>query len=515
MFFEEHFGPYPFDRIGFTATSLGAMEHATNISYPHSGINGNTSSEWWYTHELSHMWFGDMVTCSTAEDMWLNEGWATFCQIFYLEGLYSMEEYKTTMRDKHKEVLLQTHIVDNGFYALNNIPQEYTYGSTAYDKGAVVTNALRTYLGDSIFYDAVTASLQNFAFQSISSYEFRDFLSEHTAINMDGFFENWIFTPGTPHYSIDSTQITENGTQAIVDIYLKQKHRASEYLGDDNIVQIAYLKDNFDMVFDTVKFSGESSHSQKNLDFIPIEVLVDPEERMMDATIDNYMVLTEVEDYIFPETYFKLIMEGIEENAFIQATHNLVAPDELIEEVVGLTLSSARYWSINGYLPESFDASGRFYYDNNNKLDGDLINSDKDSVVILYRENPSEDWHFIPQSRMGIWSVGFIFVDELKKGDYTLAVIDLTVSNEEIQTSTNYKVYPNPSKGKIKLEMEQEGDYFLQLIDSKGGLVDSLNFSGNRKKWNPASSSLNAGTYMLYLYKDMKLMGVEKLIFID
>jgi aminopeptidase N len=64
--YEEHFGPYPFERVGYTATAQGAMEHAANISYPYSGWSGNTSMEWWYAHELSHMWFGDMVTCASA-----------------------------------------------------------------------------------------------------------------------------------------------------------------------------------------------------------------------------------------------------------------------------------------------------------------------------------------------------------------------------------------------------------------------------------------------------------------
>ncbi|NOY49507.1 MAG: M1 family metallopeptidase, partial [Chlorobi bacterium] len=283
--FEDHFGAYPFDRIGYSATSLGAMEHATNISYPYSGFNGSTSSEWWYAHELSHMWFGDMLTCSTAEDMWLNEGWATFCQIFYTEILYSEEDYKLGMRDKLKDVLMKTHIIDNGYYALNDIPQQYTYGSTAYDKGCVVTGALRTYLGDSIFFDGISAYLQNFAYQSVSSYQMRDFLSQHTGIDMTGFFDNWVFTPGTPHYSIDSTSLSANGNNYQLDIWLKQKHKGYDFIGNDNIVQIGYLKNDFTLEFDTVIFSGLNGHSTKTLEFQPVAILIDPEERMMDALL--------------------------------------------------------------------------------------------------------------------------------------------------------------------------------------------------------------------------------------
>ena len=509
-FFEDHFGPYPFERIGFTATSLGAMEHATNVSYPHSGINGNTSQEWWYTHELSHMWFGDMITCSTAEDMWINEGWATFCQIFYLEGLYSYEDYLEAMRDKHKEVLQTTHIVDNGYYALNNIPQQYTYGSTAYDKGAVVTNALRTYLGDSIFFDGIKAMLQNFAFQSISSYDMRDFLSNHTGIDMDGFFDTWVFTPGTPHYSIDSTNFTEGQ----LDIWAKQKFKGADYIGDHHIVQIAYLNDGFDLVFDTIVFSGQTGHSTKQLSFQPLAIMVDPLERMMDATTDNFMEFASPQEFIFPETYFKIIIEQLDEEAFIQATHNWVSPDSLKTQVPGLKLSNSRYWKIDGFIPEGMQAQGRFYYDNGQYLDSDLIESQTDSVAILYREGAADDWHIISQTRMGIWSVGYIFVDELKKGEYTLAAYDLSVDQVNIEANIDYKVYPNPTKGNIKFDFPSSGEYMVRLVDSKGIIVDSLTFTEKRKKWNPGNGSLGTGPYLLYIYNMDKLISVDKIIFV-
>ncbi len=509
-FFEDHFGPYPFSRIGFTGTSLGAMEHATNISYPYSGFNGSTSLEWWYTHELSHMWFGDMVTCSSAEDMWINEGWATFCQIFYLEGLYTQEDYKTTMRNKHKEVLQETHLVDKGYYALNNVPQEYTYGSTSYDKGATVVNALRTYLGDSVFYEATKAYLQNFAYQSVSSFDMRDFLSVYTGIDMTGFFDTWVFSPGTPHYSIDST----NYSEGILDIWLKHKFKGFDFIGNDHIVQIAYLKDNFDLVFDTVAFSGKTGHSIKQLDFIPLAVLVDPEEKMMDATIDNYEVFNSPQEYNFPKTYFKIIINDLQEEAFIQATHNLVYPDSLKEANHNLRLSPNRYWKIEGLLPESMLAGGRFYYDNDSDLDAELIVSSSDSVVILYRENTSDDWKNISQYRYGTWSIGFIFIDELKQGEYTLAVYDLSVGQTEKKSEEKYKVYPNPAKGKINFDFEKEGNYLIKLINSNGLIIDSLSFYESNNTWEPQNNNIISGIYLLYIYESGKLVSVEKVVFV-
>ncbi len=510
LFFENHFGAYPFERIGFTGTSLGAMEHATNVSYPYSGFTGNTSQEWWYTHELSHMWFGDKVTCATAEEMWMNEGWATFCQIFYLEGLYSHEDFLLTMRDKHKEVLQKTHIVDNGYYALNDVPQEYTYGSTSYDKGATVVNAMRTYLGEDVFYDAITAFLQTFAYQSVSSEEMRDFLTDYTGVDMTGFFDAWVFTPGTPHYSIDSAKYADGQ----MDIWVKQKFKGYDFIGNHNIVQIAYLKNDFELLYDTLVFDGKTGHSVKQLSFEPLDVLVDPAERMMDATIDNYKVFDEAQDYIFPDTYFKILISEIEDSAFIQATHNWVYADSLKNPDPDITLSPTRYWEIDGYFPEGMQAGGRFYYDNGTTLDGELINSPSDSVVILFRESAADDWHSIGQNRMGIWSVGYIFVDELMKGEYTLAVYNLSVGEMEQEDHKEYKVYPNPSKGELNVVMQTEDIYNLKLYDVKGSLIDSLAFNKQSVRWRPRLILNENGTYLLFIHKAGNLIGIEKIVFI-
>ena len=135
LIFEEHFGAYPWERVGYVGTAKGAMEHVTNIAYPNFCIDNSLTYEWLYAHELSHMWFGDKVTCSTAGDMWLNEGWAVFCESLYREFLYGKELYITNMRELHKDVLQVCHTPsgDGSYLALYGVPTEYTYGMTVYD----------------------------------------------------------------------------------------------------------------------------------------------------------------------------------------------------------------------------------------------------------------------------------------------------------------------------------------------------------------------------------------------
>ena len=516
QWYETRFGPYPFSRVGYTGTAIGAMEHATNIAYPHSAINGNTGSESLYTHELAHMWFGDQVTCSSAEDMWLNEGWATFCEISYLEDIYSYEDFIAAMRHEHREVLRKTHKVDGGYYALNNIPQEYTYGSHAYDKGGSVTNTLKGYLGDSIFFNAMTAYLNHFAFTSVSSEDMRDFLTDHTGIDMTSFFDAWVMTPGTPHFSIDSTKITEGDTQYMIDIWLKQKYKGAEFLAKDNILEITFVDDNFRFTTDTIHFSGKTGHAVKYINFEPKSIMLDLFEKIGDATTDNYRFFTQPEEYTFPDTYARLIVNELNDSALIRITHNWVAPDSLKTPIEGLRLSPYRHWKVEGVFPEGLQAQGRFLYDYSNYLDDGLILSDNDSVIILYREGPQYDWQEIPQTSVGNWNIGYIITDDLKIGEYTLAVWDKTVvSTEELANEKIVNIYPNPSRDVLHFEFFERGNYDIKIYDSKGILLDQFSMNGKSKSWKWKNKHSFTGAVFIHVFEGRNLLTIRKLILIN
>lgn len=522
--FESHFGAYSFEKIGYTGTAIGAMEHASNIAYPHFAINGGTSYEYLYTHELSHMWFGDKITCSTAEDMWINEGWATFCAIYYLQDMYSYDEFITEMRNNHKDVLQNAHIVDGGYWPLNNIPQQYTYGKTAYDKGGTVVNVLRNYLGDSLFFDAITSFLNNdtIAFHSVSSYELRDFLTDYTGINMTPFFDAWVMTPGTPHFSIDSVQVTEGGASFMIDIWLKQKYKGYDYLADDNIFEVTFVDENFTFYTDTVHFSGINGHSVKYYDLetmpiAPVSAFVDLFEKVNDATTDNYKYFTEPSDYVFPATYFTLNIDDLADSSLIRVTHNWVAPDSMKVPVEGLRLSPYRYWKVEGVFDESFKAYGKFFYSISSNLDDGLILSDNDSVVILYRENTSSDWQELQQTRVGVWSVGNIIVDYIYPGEYTLAVWDRTIVGESENNvlKDNIKIYPNPSNGMLNFKFQHKGKYTVMLFDENGKQIDRFQINSKKGSWNWKSNNLNSGVIIVYVSENGKVITTQKVVLVE
>jgi aminopeptidase N len=501
-------GPYSWDRVGYTGTALGAMEHATNIFIPHSLISGNTSNESTIAHELAHMWMGDKVTCSSAGEMWINEGWATFFGTYYALALYGDNEaYKKEMRTKHNGVLQYCHtsLGAGSYFPLNQIPQEYTYNNlAAYDRGATVCQALRFYLGDSLFFASLSAFISEFAFQPVSSYDMRDFMTGYTGIDMSGFFDNFILNSGTPQYSVDSFSVAPRDKRLYdVAVYVKQKRHGPAFTGNGNIMEVMFMDKNWNTYKDTIHFNGKTGLSVKAVSFLPDVILVDPEEKMCDATTDNYKTIKTTGSYTFDNTFFSLDVGSITDSAFVQVTHNWAPPDSLREPVAGLRLSDYRYWRIDGIFPEGFQASGKFFYCANNYLDNSLITSASDTVIILYRKGAMEDWHEVEFDRIGPWNIGNIIVNNLRAGEYTLAVKEPAVRITEpgLHGKTNLDIFPNPSTGSFSIITGSDTKGEIRIYSDTGTYIQSFPVKAGREITNWIPGSLPAGNYFIALFR--------------
>jgi aminopeptidase N len=422
--FESHFGPYPFERVGYTASpgGLGAMEHASNITYPFSGWTGSADNEWWYAHELSHMWFGDEVTCSSAEDMWLNEGWAVWCESLYREGIYGKQAYKDNMRSKLKDVLQSAHTVDGGYYAVYGIPQTITYGTTVYQKGGQVAHSLRGYMGDSLFFNGIKAYLKKYAYNYASTFDLRDFLSSYSGIDLHPFFDAWVFSPGFPHFSIDSIESVRQANGYDVTVCVRQKLKGRSQYANANHLEITFMDSNWHKITDTIVFSGVTGSKTFHLPFNPVTVLADPDEKISDATTDIARTLNETGEYDYADTFCKVIVDQISDSALVRITHNWVAPDSINLLPPGLRISDSRYWTVEGLFPSDFKARGKFNYKDATGLDNTLNTNSNDSLVMLYRSGAGHPWQGTAFKREGSGSSGTITVETLQPGEYSLAV---------------------------------------------------------------------------------------------
>ena len=185
------------------------MEHAGNIAYPIYALDGTTNNETLYAHELSHMWWGDLVTCRTPEDMWLNEGWASFCEAVFLECLYGKSAYTKDIQSKLETVMLSAPKSDGAFYPISGVPHDATYGTHVYKKGAVVAHTLRTMMGDSAFFVACKYYLKAHQYGNASSEDLLQYFQLYTPINLTDFFNNWVYNPGYEDIAIESYTVVD------------------------------------------------------------------------------------------------------------------------------------------------------------------------------------------------------------------------------------------------------------------------------------------------------------------
>lgn len=515
--FEYYFGAYRWPRVGYVATALGAMEHVTNIAYPSGNIDGTLNSEWLYAHELSHMWFGDLVTCASQEDMWINEGWAVFSEILWREQVYGKENYKNFIRTKHHEVLQKNHVSEGGYLALSPIASSHVYGSTVYDKGGMVTHSLRGYMGDSLFFKAVKNYLNTFGYKSVSSAQLRDFLSQDCGYSLQPFFDAWVFAPGFPHFSIDSVVTVPAGSGYAATVYVRQRSKGGTILAANNHIPLRFMSSDWKFINDSLQFSGASGSKTFTLPFNPVSTFLDPEEVQADATTDNYRVFKTTGNYTFPNTYFATEISQINDSALVRIVHNWVAPDTFPQTIPGLRLSDYRFWTVEGNFPAGFKAKGKFSYSKFSNLDNTLILNNLDSLVILYRPSAASLWQSIPFSINGVPYQGELIVDSLLPGEYVLGIWDYTFLgiNDLNKNNSLLQVFPNPAYDQINIVCKQEGRALLEFFREDGARLDSVSILNPGTILQKSTRNYPAGALLIVLKSpEGVFLGSNKILII-
>ena len=135
-----------------------------------------------YSHELSHHWFGDAVSPETWKDIWLNEGFASYCEALYKEHVGGAGALRSTMMSKYQ----------NNFYGTVYNPKDL-FSRTVYDKGAWVLHMLRHEVGDSTFFDILRNYYQTYKYKNASTKDFVNICEKISGKNLEQFFNQWVF----------------------------------------------------------------------------------------------------------------------------------------------------------------------------------------------------------------------------------------------------------------------------------------------------------------------------------
>lgn len=510
--YEKAFGPYQWNKVGYSMVPLGggAMEHATNIAFPISGIGNETLM----AHELAHSWWGNLATCHQAEEMWINEGMATYSEAIFLEHEYGREAYEEEIELIHREVVRYPHHVEGGYWALDSVPEQYTYGSHVYRKGASIAHSLRGYLGDELFFSGLSEFLANHKFDDVSSQEMMTELSAITGVDLTDFFQDWVMKPGFAQFETRSFTVTPTAGNYDVNLVIGQKIKGSPSYHNNVPLDVTFMDANWNQHTERIVMSGKEMSFDFNIPINPVYATVDFNNLISDAITEDKLVIKGNTFKQLKNSSLSIIVRNVVDSAFVRIEHMWMAPDSIKDENSKIQISSSRYIRIDGVIPESFDATLRLNYDARESsggdigwLDNDLLGETMDTLKLLYRKSTLEDWKEFPYYQPALIGpqrlFGVMLVDSVLAGEYTLGKVKTDpngINDLSRNSDDGLVVYPNPNGGSFYINVDRVAKQpeLLRIYNTSGQLVHTAVVPQGGKT-HEVKTELKSGVYFLHV----------------
>ena len=198
-FFEKVFGEYPFWKDGYklVETPYAGMEHQSAIAfgnkYTISGYNYMYDLvDYIILHETAHEWWGNSLTACDGADVWLHESFATYSEVLYVEeklGVLVSIDYLKKKRPYISNKLPMVGPRDVNYWGFDDV----------YSKGAWVLHTLRSVINDDeLFFKLIKESQREFQHSVVCTEEFIKFIDNETNMNLDYFFQQYLFDRKPP-----------------------------------------------------------------------------------------------------------------------------------------------------------------------------------------------------------------------------------------------------------------------------------------------------------------------------
>jgi aminopeptidase N len=203
-YYMDKVGPYAYEKLANvqSKTIFGGMENASAIFYFENSV-GDKGIEELMAHEIAHQWFGDAASEKNFSHLWLSEGFATYMTNVYLEHKYGADTLKKRLIADRETVLKfeknrKTAVVDttvhNNYMVLLN--------ANSYQKGGWILHMLRRKLGEGAYWKGIRNYYARYENRNANTSDLRTELEQASGKNLEAFFKQWLYTPGTPHLTI-------------------------------------------------------------------------------------------------------------------------------------------------------------------------------------------------------------------------------------------------------------------------------------------------------------------------
>jgi aminopeptidase N len=289
--FDSLLSPYPFDKEKYGHLQFGwggGMEHQT-MSYMGSYDFGIQA------HELAHQWFGNLITCGSWTDIWLNESFATYMS--YLAHEILAPEYKLIfLKGEHTGPIREPH--GSVFCKDTTNFGSIFNGNLSYAKGAMVLHQLRWLLGDSLFFGSIKSYLndESLKYRFARTVDLIKHFDKVTGKSYQSYFDEWIYGSGYPNYFFvvdkDHNKITikQTTTDSSV-LFYKMKIPISMYRNGEKIEKV------FDFQYEGQVFDVNDLDKMDSIEVDPDYKIIGVKRLLYDYS-SIQMTSTLAEDYI-------------------------------------------------------------------------------------------------------------------------------------------------------------------------------------------------------------------------
>ncbi|KAK2727021.1 puromycin-sensitive aminopeptidase-like [Artemia franciscana] len=223
-FFDDYFKvPYPLPKADMIAISEyygGAMENWGLVTFRETALlvdpvktsvarKKRVAST--VMHELAHMWFGNLVTMEWWTDLWLKEGFATFCSYLSGDKLLPSYEFINSMFSDcygsafHLDCLRSSHPIEVPVSSPNEIDE--IFDEISYSKGSVLINMIHNFIGDEFFRNGMNMYLRKFAYKNSKTEDLWEALGEASSLPVKSVMSTWTRQMGFPLISVSIKQV--------------------------------------------------------------------------------------------------------------------------------------------------------------------------------------------------------------------------------------------------------------------------------------------------------------------
>ncbi len=215
-FFSEHIGPYSYEKLANveSAGMGGGTEHASVIFYGESSVTDKPATNL-VAHEIAHQWFGDAVTETSWDEVWLSEGFATYFTLLYNEHYDGRDAFVAGLQRSRDQVFaLEKRLPGNAVLHDNLGDMKDVLNNLIYQKGGWTLHMLRGYIGTDVFWDGIRDYYRQYRDRNTTTAEFRHVMEQHSGRDLSWFFDQWLARAGHP--VLDGTWRYDSATKRII-----------------------------------------------------------------------------------------------------------------------------------------------------------------------------------------------------------------------------------------------------------------------------------------------------------